>query len=65
MLWGILQDMGVGLRRAFFLLDLEPGVRDRPDAVAMPATNPPCGKRHVAFRPVHVAPGAAIPAGVG
>ena len=37
MLWGVLQDMGVGLKRAFFLLDLEPGVKDRPHAVALPA----------------------------
>ena len=36
-LWCVLQDMGVGLKRAFFLLDLEPEVEDRPGAVAMPA----------------------------
>lgn len=34
-LWSILQDMGVGLERAFFLLDLEPEVADAPDAVVM------------------------------
>ena len=50
MLWGILQDMGVGLRRAFFLLDLEPGVRDRPDAVAMPAVREGVRFRDVEFR---------------
>jgi ABC-type multidrug transport system fused ATPase/permease subunit len=35
-LWSILQDMTVGLKRAFFLLDLEPEVKDRPNAQAMP-----------------------------
>ena len=35
-LWGVLQDMGVGLKRAFFLLDVESEVVERPDAVAMP-----------------------------
>ena len=35
-LWSLLQDIGVGLERAFFLLDLEPEVRDRPDARPMP-----------------------------
>ena len=49
MLWGILQDMGVGLRRAFFLLDLEPEVRDRPDAAAMPAVGEGVRFRDVAF----------------
>lgn len=49
MLWGVLQDMGVGLRRAFFLLDLEPGVRDRPDAVAMPTVGEGVRFRDVEF----------------
>ena len=35
-LWSLLQDIGIGLERAFFLLDLEPEVRDRPDAKPMP-----------------------------
>ena len=35
-LWSLLQDIGIGLKRAFFLLDLEPEVQDRPDAKPMP-----------------------------
>ncbi len=35
-LWGVLQDMTMGLERAFFLLDLKPDVVDRADAVSMP-----------------------------
>ena len=35
-LWSLLQDIGIGLERAFFLLDLEPEVQDRPDAKPMP-----------------------------
>ncbi len=35
-LWSLLQDMGVGLKRAFFLLDIEPEVQDAADAVDMP-----------------------------
>ena len=34
--WGTLQDMVVGLERAFFLLDLEPEIVDKSSAVAMP-----------------------------
>ena len=49
MLWGILQDMAVGLRRAFFLLDMEPAVRDRPDALAMPALGEGVRFRDVEF----------------
>ena len=36
-LWGRAQDMAMGLRRVFYVLDLEPDVTDAPDAVAMPA----------------------------
>ena len=35
-LWGTVQDMAVGLNRAFFLLDLEPDVVDRENALPMP-----------------------------
>ena len=35
-LWGLVQDMTIGLDRAFFLLDLKPDVLDKPDAVSMP-----------------------------
>ena len=35
--WCVLQDMSVGLKRAFFLLDAEPEVVDKPDALPMPA----------------------------
>lgn len=34
--WGTLQDMVVGLERAFFLLDLKPEIVDEDDAVDMP-----------------------------
>jgi ABC-type multidrug transport system fused ATPase/permease subunit len=34
--WNLMQDMAVGLDRAFFLLDLEPEVTDAPDAVDFP-----------------------------
>jgi ATP-binding cassette, subfamily B, bacterial len=36
-IWGIIQDMSVGLDRAFFLLDLEPDVVDKVGAVSFPA----------------------------
>ena len=47
--WGTLQDMVVGLERAFFLLDLEPEVVDRPGAVAMPTPIDSLNFRQVAF----------------
>ena len=34
--WGMLQDMSVGLDRAFFLLELEPEIVDRDDAFSLP-----------------------------
>ena len=60
-LWSLLQDMGVGLGRAFFLLDQEPEVRDRPGAVAMPPV-----EREVRFRDVDFAyrPGVPVLRGV-
>ncbi len=36
-IWSVLQDMSVGLDRAFFLLDLTPDVVDDDDAVPIPA----------------------------
>ncbi|MDE0225800.1 MAG: ABC transporter ATP-binding protein [Gammaproteobacteria bacterium] len=36
-MWGVIQDMGVGLDRAFFLLDLKPDIVDANDAVPLPA----------------------------
>ena len=35
--WSVLQDMVVGLERAFFLLDLKPEIVDKSDATEMPA----------------------------
>lgn len=54
--WGTLQDMVVGLERAFFLLDLEPEVVDAPDAVVMPTPIQSLTFRHVAFRYVEDTP---------
>ena len=34
--WGMLQDMSVGLDRAFFLLELEPEIVDREDVISLP-----------------------------
>ena len=34
--WGMLQDMSVGLDRAFFLLELEPEIADREDVISLP-----------------------------
>ncbi|MYE12791.1 MAG: ABC transporter ATP-binding protein [Gammaproteobacteria bacterium] len=60
-LWSLLQDMGVGLARAFFVLDQEPEVWDRPGAVAMPPV-----ERGVRFREVDFAyrPGVPVLRGV-
>ena len=55
-LWGPLQDMGVGLKRAFFLLDLEPEVQDRPGAEPMPAV-----REGVRFNDVRFAYRAGVP----
>ena len=35
-MWGVIQDLGIGLDRAFFLLDLKPDIVDAEDAVPMP-----------------------------
>ena len=36
-MWGVIQDLGVGLDRAFFLLDLKPDIVDADNAVPLPA----------------------------
>ena len=36
-MWGVIQDMGIGLDRAFFLLDLKPDIIDADNAVPLPA----------------------------
>ena len=46
-MWSLLQDMGMGLGRAFVLLDLEPEVADPPWPTPMPAV-----RRGVAFEEV-------------
>ena len=48
-LWSLLQDIGIGLKRAFFLLDLEPEVQDRPDAKPMPPVRDGISFRNVEF----------------
>lgn len=46
-LWGRTQDVAIGLDRVFAILDLEPEVRDAPDAIPVPEI-----RRGVAFRSV-------------
>ena len=36
-IWGVIQDMGIGLDRAFFLLDLKPDIVDMDNAMPLPA----------------------------
>ena len=48
-LWSLLQDMKIGLGRAFFLLDLEPEIVDRPNALPMPEVNQGIRFDHVQF----------------
>ena len=48
-LWSLLQDMNVGLGRAFFLLDLEPEIVDRPNALPMPGITKGIRFDHVRF----------------
>ena len=36
-MWGVIQDLGIGLDRAFFLLDLKPDIVDADHAVPLPA----------------------------
>ena len=47
--WGSLQDMVVGLERAFFLLDLEPEIVDEDDAVDLPQPIESLSFQNVAF----------------
>jgi ABC-type multidrug transport system fused ATPase/permease subunit len=48
-LWGRTQDVAIGLDRVFELLDLEPEVRDAPDAVDMPRFESSISFRGVRF----------------
>ena len=48
-LWSLLQDIGTGLKRAFFLLDLEPEVQDRPGAKPLPQVRKGVSFAHVDF----------------
>ena len=48
-LWSLLQDMNVGLGRAFFLLDLEPEIVDHPNALPMPGITKGIRFDHVRF----------------
>lgn len=48
-IWGSLQDMVVGLERAFFLLDLEPEIVDEDDAVDLPQPIESLSFQNVAF----------------
>lgn len=54
--WSVMQDMAVGLDRAFFLLDLKPEVEDAEDAVSLPLP-----VREVVFRSVRFAYDAQQP----
>ena len=47
--WSLLQDMGVGLQRAMFLLHLEPEVRDASDARELPDGSLPVAFNNVSF----------------
>ena len=48
-IWGSLQDMVVGLERAFFLLDLKPEIVDEEDAIDIPQPIESIQFRNVAF----------------
>jgi ABC-type multidrug transport system fused ATPase/permease subunit len=48
--WGRTQDIAIGLDRVFELLDLEPEVRDAPDAVPLQGVREGIRYRDVAFR---------------
>jgi ABC-type multidrug transport system fused ATPase/permease subunit len=48
--WGRVQDIAIGLDRVFELLDLEPEVREAPDAVDLPPVRGGIAFRDVAFR---------------
>lgn len=47
--WGLAQDMAVGLRRVFGVLDLQPEVTDAPDARAVPEVRNSIRFDHVTF----------------
>jgi ABC-type multidrug transport system fused ATPase/permease subunit len=48
--WGRTQDIAIGLDRVFEVLDLEPEVRDAPDAVDLPRPRRSVRFRNVSFR---------------
>jgi ABC-type multidrug transport system fused ATPase/permease subunit len=48
-LWGRMQDIAIGLDRVFELLDLEPEVKDAPDAVELPPFERTIDFDHVSF----------------
>ena len=48
-MWGLLQDMSMGLGRAFVLLDIEPEVADPPRPQAMPAVREGVAFENVSF----------------
>jgi ABC-type multidrug transport system fused ATPase/permease subunit len=48
--WGRVQDIAIGLDRVFELLDLEPEVREAPDAVPLEAVAHSVSFRNVSFR---------------
>jgi len=60
-MWGVVQDMAIGLDRAFYLLDLKPDVVDAEDPAPFPAPI-----RAVTYRNVHFAyePGRPVLEGV-
>jgi ABC-type multidrug transport system fused ATPase/permease subunit len=49
-MWARVQDMAIGLDRVFELLDLEPEVRDAPDAIDLPPFRGEVAFRGVSFR---------------
>ena len=49
-LWAVLQDIGAGLNRAFFLLDLKPEIVDRDEAADFPSTVSEVSFEDVRFR---------------
>ena len=79
-LWGVVQDMAMGLRRALEVLDLEPDIVDVPDARPLPPLGDGIRFEHVSFSydgvrrtlddvNLHVRPGSIVaivgPTGAG
>jgi ABC-type multidrug transport system fused ATPase/permease subunit len=66
--WGRVQDVAIGLERVFEILDLEPEVRDAPDARPLPAVRRGLRFREVGFqyredRPALVSVDLEVPVG--